>query len=87
VREERLNFELWIFWRFRRTMRSWLLSRARAEGDHRRVFYLRRMLADSERVRSAVKAVGEFCFEAVSWQLLHVSMLDAEFHDEWHYVE
>ncbi len=87
VREERLNLESRTFWRFRRTMRSWLLSRARAEGDHRRVSYLRRMLADPERVRSAVKAVGEFCPEAVSWQLLHASMLDAEPHDERHHVE
>jgi hypothetical protein len=42
------------------------------------------MLVDPERVRSAVKAVGEFCLEAVSWQLLHASMLDAEPHDERH---
>jgi hypothetical protein len=45
------------------------------------------MLVDFECVRSAVKAVGEFCPEAVFWQLLYASMLDAEPHDEWYYVE
>jgi hypothetical protein len=71
LREERLNVDAATFWRFRRAMRSWLLSRARAEEDWRRVSWIRRMLADPERLRSAVRAVGEFCPESVAWQLVH----------------
>ena len=75
VREERLNLDRATFWRFRRGLRSWLLSRARVDaarsGDYRRVAFLRRMLADPERDRSAVRAVGEFCPEPVAWGLLH----------------
>jgi hypothetical protein len=82
LREDRLNLDAQTFWRFRRSLRGWLLSGARREavrtGKYHRVAFLRRMLADPERVRSAVRAVGEFCPEAVSWQLLHASMLDAE---------
>ena len=85
VREERLNLDNRTFWRFRRTLRSYLLSQARRDalttGKYGRVAFLRRMLADPERARSAVRAVGEFCPEAVSWQLLHASMLDLP-HDQ-----
>jgi hypothetical protein len=74
VRSEVLEVDRRTYWRFRRTLRSWLVSEARRRGDHRRVSWLRRMLADPERARSAVRAVGEFCPEEVSWRLLHASM-------------
>ena len=82
VRSEALNLDMRSFWRFRRALRGWLLAKARAEGDHRRVAWLRRMLADPERGRSSVRAVGEFCPEAVSWQLLHSALQHVELHGE-----
>jgi hypothetical protein len=78
VRSEVLNVDRHTYWRFRRSLRSWLLADARKRGDHRRVSWLRRMLADPERARSAVRAVGEFCPEAVSWRLLHASIRSDE---------
>lgn len=78
-RELVLEVDSAIYWRFRRLMRSWLIGQARAAGDVRRAVYLRRMLADPERSRSAVRAVGEFCPESVARQLLHHAvMLEVE---------
>lgn len=71
VRETLVDIDLATYWRFRRRVRSWLLSQARSAGDHRRVAWVRRMLADPERSRSAVRGVGEFCPESTSWRLLH----------------
>lgn len=73
-RELVAEVDLRTFWRFRRLMRSWLLSRARSAGDHRRVAWIRRMLADPEVLRCRVRAVGEFCPEAVSRELLMASI-------------
>jgi hypothetical protein len=70
ARELVLEVDRETFWRFRRLLRRWLLSRARTAGDHRRVAWLRHMLADPERQRCAVRAVGEFCPEAVARELL-----------------
>lgn len=70
ARELVLEVDPAMFWRFRRLMRSWLIGQARAAGDVRRAVYLRRMLADPERSRSAVRAVGEFCPERVARRLL-----------------
>jgi hypothetical protein len=79
LRELVLDVDRETFWRFRRLLRRWLLSRARSAGDQRRVTWLRRMLADPERSRCAVRAVGEFCPESVARELL---MAAAAFHDE-----
>jgi hypothetical protein len=78
TREELVPVSMEAYWRFRRGLRSWLIAGARAGSDYRRLSWLRRMLADPEASRSAVRAVGEFVPEAVSWQLLHASLLDAE---------
>ena len=74
VREALVDIDLRTYWRLRRRLRSWMLAQARADEDHRRVAYLRRMLADPDRARSAVRAVGEFVPEHVSWMLLHDSL-------------
>lgn len=74
VREEVREVDLETFHRFRRLLRSWMVSQARKDAkkpEHwRRVAYLRRMLADPELKRSRVRAVGEFCPERVSQELL-----------------
>jgi hypothetical protein len=74
ARELPLEVDMAVFWRFRRLMRAWLIAHARRAGEQRRVVYLRRMLADPERARSAVRAVGEFCPEHVALALLHCSI-------------
>jgi hypothetical protein len=74
VREQQLPVDTQTFWRFRRLLRRWLISRARAASDHRRVAWLRHMLADPERPRCSVRAVGEFCPELVAWQLLSAAV-------------
>jgi hypothetical protein len=74
VRDLPLEVDMAVFWRFRRLMRSWLIAQAREAAEPRRVAYLRRMLADPDRSRSAVRAVGEFCPESVALQLLHHSI-------------
>lgn len=73
-RELVLEVDRQVYWRFRRLMRAWLIAQARTAGDVRRAVYLRRMLSDPERARSAVRAVGEFCPESVALQLLHHSI-------------
>lgn len=70
TREELVDVSTEDFHRFRRLLRSWLVSQARSSGDWRRAAYLRRLLADPERKRSTVRAVGEFCPEHVSRELL-----------------
>ena len=74
VREEVQAVDMETFHRFRRLLRSWMVAQARKEAkkpEHwRRVAYLRRMLMDPERERSYVRAVGEFCPEEVSRELL-----------------
>lgn len=74
VREEMHSVDLETFHRFRRLLRSWLVAQARKGAEKpehwRRVAYLRRMLADPELRRSRVRAVGEFCPEEVSRELL-----------------
>jgi hypothetical protein len=87
VREQLVDVDVQTYVRFRRLLRGWLVSGARDEGDYRRVGYLRRMLADPERSRSAVRAVGEFCPEDVGWRLLQASMLDLQLQDERPHVE
>jgi hypothetical protein len=69
-KEVQLDVDDGSFHRFRRLMRSWLIAKARARGDHKRVSWLRRMLADPQRTRSTVRAVGEFCPQSVAGQLL-----------------
>lgn len=73
LREELHGVDMETFWRFRRLLRSWLLSESRKDSDWRRVAFVRRMLANPERDRGAVRAVGEFCPEAVSRALLLVA--------------
>jgi len=58
------------FHRFRRLLRSWLVSEARRDGDPRKVARLRGLLRDPDRARSAVRAVGKFVPESVSRELL-----------------
>ena len=70
VREELHEVGTKEFHRFRRLLRSWLVAGARREGDLRREVYLRRLLTCGDRRRSTVRAVGEFCPEAVAYQLL-----------------
>jgi hypothetical protein len=78
VREELVTVPMVSFWRFRRHLVRWMVAEARSRGDFRRVSWLRRMLADPDRARSTVRAVGEFCPEAVSWRLLHATMLEVD---------
>ena len=73
VREELVDVSTADFHRFRRLLRSWLVSEARSSGDWRRAAYLRGLLRDPERRRSTVRAVGEFCPEHVSRELLLVA--------------
>lgn len=70
VREELFDVAAEDFWRFRRLLRSWLVAEARRSGDRRRAAWLRGILRDPDRLRSGVRAVGEFCPEAVSRELL-----------------
>jgi hypothetical protein len=74
TREQLVPVDMRTFWRFRRLLRAWLISRARGGGDHRRVRYLRTMLQDRDRDRAGVRGVGEFCPEAVSRELLMASL-------------
>ena len=73
LREEAHDVDLMTFWRFRRLMRGWMLSDARAEGDYRRVAWVRRMLADPDERRGRVRAIGEFCPEQTSRRLLEAA--------------
>ena len=70
VREQLVDVDRMTFWRFRRLLRAWLVSKARDRGEYRRVAWLRGMLADADRQRCEVRAVGEFCPEDVSRRLL-----------------
>lgn len=74
VREEVHSVDLETFHRFRRLMRSWMVAQARQgarkPSEWRRVAYLKGMLRDPELRRSRVRAVGEFCPESVSRELL-----------------
>lgn len=78
VREEVVEVGAASFWRFRRSLRSWLVAGARREGDWRRAAYLRGLLRDPDRQRSAVRAVGEFCPESVARQLLRSAGVELE---------
>lgn len=73
TREERVEVDRLTFWRLRRLLRSWMVAEARRAGQWRRVAYLRRMLADPDQRRCAVRAVGEFCPEDVARRLLEVA--------------
>ena len=73
VREELVDVSTADFHRFRRLLRSWLVSQARSSGDWRRAAYLRGLLRDPERLRSTVRAVGEFCPEHVARELLLIA--------------
>jgi len=66
------------FVRFRRGLRSWLISEARAEKNvnWKRVAWLRRMLQDPDPKRAAVRPVGEFCPESTAKKLLIAALHD-----------
>lgn len=70
LREELHDVDLMTFWRFRRLMRGWLHSQARADEDFRRVAWVRRMLADGDERRARVRAIGEFCPESTARRML-----------------
>jgi len=81
VREEVVEVSTASFHRFRRLMRGWLVAQARIAArkskapekelaELRRAAWLRGLLRDPNRERSAVRAVGEFCPEFVSRRLL-----------------
>lgn len=70
TREEVHEVPMDEFHRFRRLLRSWLVSEARRGGDPRRVARLRGLLRDPDRARSSVRAVGKFVPEHVSRELL-----------------
>jgi hypothetical protein len=74
LRETELEVDRTTFFRFRRLIRGWLIGKARREGDRGRAVWLRRMLADPDRARSAVRAIGEFIPEAVAVRLLHEAL-------------
>jgi hypothetical protein len=75
-----INVDQVTYWRFRRTLQRWLISCARSKLDTReqlhRLTWLRRMLIDPERKRSAVRAMGEFCPASIARQLLIASLHD-----------
>jgi hypothetical protein len=73
TREEVIEVAPAEYHRFRRLLRNWLIAGARQRGDTHRAAFLRRMLADPERKRAAVRAVGEFCPEEVSRRLLEAA--------------
>lgn len=73
LREERLQLDNREFWRYRRVFRSWLIAEARKDGDLRRAVHLRGMLRDPEWRRSAVRAVGGFCPEHVTRELILIA--------------
>jgi hypothetical protein len=74
TREMVLEVDREVFWRLRRLLRGWLIGQARAAGDHSKAVWLRRLLSDPERNRSAVRGIGEFCPEAVAQQLLMAAL-------------
>jgi hypothetical protein len=80
VREELVDVSHAAFWKFRRGLRAWMVAEARSRGDFRRAAWLRRLLADPNRSRSSVRAIGEFCPEMVSRALLDAALatVDAE---------
>lgn len=82
VREELIEVETDDFHRFRRLLRAWLVADARRSGDTRRAAYLRGLLRDPERRRSAVRAVGEFCPESVSRELLAAATFGSIYESE-----
>ena len=86
VREEVVEVSTKAYHRFRRMLRSWLVAQARLEATRtenpkkkaaaiRRAAWLRGLLRDPNRERSAVRAVGEFCPELVSRRLLAAAEL------------
>lgn len=70
LREEVYNVPVLTFHRFRRAMRAYLVAEARAQGDLTGAAHLRGLLRDPDPARSAVRAVGGFCPEAVSQRLV-----------------
>jgi hypothetical protein len=80
LREELVEVSFPAYWRFRRSLRNWMIADARSRGDFRRAAWLRRLLSDPNRSRSAVRGIGEFCPESVSHALLHEALaaVDAE---------
>ena len=86
TREEVVEVSTESFHRFRRLLRGWLVAQARleaakaknpkkAEAAVRRAAWLRGLLRDPERQRSAVRAVGEFCPEETARRLLAAAEL------------
>ena len=86
TREEVVEVSTASYHRFRRLLRSWLVAQARLEAAEtnspkkreaaiRRAAWLRGLLRDPNRERSAVRAVGEFCPELVARRLLAAAEL------------
>lgn len=84
VREEVVVVSTPAFHRFRRLLRGYLVAEARVSAaraktpakelaELRRAAWLRGLLRDPVRERSAIRAVGEFCPERVSRRLLAVA--------------
>jgi hypothetical protein len=70
TREQLVEVDGRTFHRYRRLLRGWLRGKAHSRGDAARCTWLRGMLRDPERSRSAARAVGAFVPEDVSRQLL-----------------
>ena len=88
TREEVIEVSTASYHRFRRLLRNWLVAQARvsagkaktpekAAAELRRAAWLRGLLRDPDRQRSAVRAVGEFCPELVARRLLAAAELRA----------
>lgn len=56
--------------RFRRLVRSYLISQARTSGDWKRVSYLRRILKNNDRVISQVRGLSDWVPESVFYNLV-----------------
>ena len=86
TREEVVEVSTASYHRFRRLLRNWLIGEARRAArtarcpkeraaQARRAAWLRGLLRDPDRQRSAVRAVGEFCPELVARRLLAAAEL------------
>lgn len=64
-----------VFWRFRRLVRSWRLSEARASCKPRRIDYARKSLKCNNRKLSAVRGTNDWISHTLSMTLTHAAVV------------
>lgn len=62
-----------VFWRFRRLIRSWRISEARASGKPRRITYARKSLKCNNPKLSAVRGTNDWIPHTHSMALMHAA--------------